>query len=107
MHVSEQSDFYMPFGMRLDGKPLDSMFSTRDSAEHKHLKQPVAGSFALSSIRQLEPLVDECTDIFINEMAKRSPTPVDFSSWLQWYAFDVSGAITFLKGLALWSKGGT
>jgi hypothetical protein len=91
--------------MRLDGKPLDNMFSTRDQADHKHLKQPVAGSFALSSIRQLEPLVDECTDIFIEEMAKRSPAPVDFSTWLQWYAFDVIGSITFLKRFGFMEQG--
>ena len=91
--------------MMLDGKPLPSMFSVRDPADHRHLKQPVAGTFALSSMRQLEPLVDECTDIFIDAMAKQSPAPVDFGAWLQWYAFDVIGSITFLKRFGFMEQG--
>ena len=91
--------------MMLDGKPLPSMFSTRDPADHRHLKQPVAGSFALSSIRNLEPLVDECTDIFIDAMTKRSPAPMDFGAWLQWYAFDVIGSITFLRRFGFMEQG--
>jgi hypothetical protein len=81
------------------------MFSTRDGTDHKHLKAPVSGIFSLSSIRQLEPIIDECTDIFIDEMTKRSPKPVDFSTWLQWYAFDVIGSITFLARFGFMEQG--
>ena len=91
--------------MMLDGKPLSSMFSVRDPGDHRRLKQPVAGTFALSSMRQLEPLIDECTDVFIDAMAKRSPAPVDFGAWLQWYAFDVIGSITFLKRFGFMEQG--
>lgn len=91
--------------MMLDGKPLESMFSTRDPVEHKHLKTPVAGAFALSTMRQLEPLVDECSDIFIDAMMKRSPAVIDLGTWVQYYAFDVIGAITFLKRFGFMEQG--
>ena len=49
--------------------------------------------------------MDECTDIFINAIAKRSPAPVDFGAWLQWYAFDVICSITFLKRFGSMEQG--
>lgn len=62
----------------------------------------------MSSLRQLEPLVDEVTQSFAKKMrALSSPPPetsqphtaniVDIGEWLQFYAFDVIGAITFSR----------
>lgn len=67
----------------------------QDPAYHKRLKESVAGKFSMTSIRTLEPYVDECTDIFLSEMRVRAGQAVDLSDWCQYYAFDVVGAITF------------
>lgn len=74
---------------------MASMFSTRSVAEHKHLKTAVASKFSMTSLRDMEPMVDECSDIFLDAMRDLSGAPVDLGAWLQWYAFDVIGAITF------------
>lgn len=78
-----------------DGTLMPSMFSTIDPAYHKALKQPVASSFSMTSIRKFEPYVDQCSDIFISAMRARAGQKVDLSDWCQFYAFDVIGAITF------------
>jgi hypothetical protein len=51
----------------------------------------------MSSIKTLEPLVDPCSQIFVKSMTDLAGQRVDLGIWLQWYAFDVIGAITFNK----------
>lgn len=83
---------------------MASMFSTRSPAEHKHLKTAVASKFSLTSLRDMEPFVDECSDIFLDAMRDLAGTPVDLGEWLQWYAFDVIGAITFRQRFGFMEK---
>jgi cytochrome P450 len=74
---------------------MDSLFTTRDPVLHKALKRPVAGKFSMTSIRTMEPLVDECSEIFVQSMRDLEDQRVDLGAWLQYYAFDVIGMITF------------
>jgi cytochrome P450 len=76
-------------------KVMESLFTTRDPDYHKALKRPVAGKFSMTSIRTMEPLVDECSGIFAQSMRDLEGQVVDLGAWLQWYAFDVIGMITF------------
>ncbi|KAJ6037219.1 cytochrome P450 [Penicillium herquei] len=71
------------------------MFSIRDPTTHQALRRPVAQKFSMSSIKSLEPFADECTKIFLDSMKDLEGQRVDLGAWLQWYAFDVIGAITF------------
>lgn len=79
------------------GKVLDSMFSTRDPAYHKFLKSSVSKIFSMTNIKNFEVYADDCTQIFMEAMADLEGTAVDFSHWLQWYAFDVIGSLTFQR----------
>ncbi|EOD43118.1 putative cytochrome p450 oxidoreductase protein [Neofusicoccum parvum UCRNP2] len=99
-----KSDFYDSFDTPYDGKAMASMFSTRSPAEHKHLKTAVASKFSLTSLRNMEPLVDECSDIFLDAMRDLAGKPVNLGEWLQWYAFDVIGAITFRQRFGFMEK---
>lgn len=76
---------------------MDSMFTARDPAYHRGLKTQVAQFFALSSMRNYEPYVDECTDIFAAAMRDLQGQQVDLAEWLQWYAFDVVAGLTFQR----------
>ena len=78
-----------------ENKLMPSMFTARDPAEHKALKRPVAAKFSMTTIRTLEPLVDECSEIFVESMKDLEGQKIDLGAWLQWYAFDVIGMITF------------
>ncbi|KAL3459726.1 cytochrome P450 [Aspergillus heterothallicus] len=90
-----KSDFYIPFAAKHEGTPLDTLFSTRDPSFHKYLKVPVAQKYSMTTIRQFEPMADECTALFFEAMHDLEGQKVDFGAWLQWYAFDVIAAMTF------------
>jgi hypothetical protein len=49
----------------------------------------------------MEPFADECTQIFLDAMRSLQDNPdpnsIDLGAWLQWYAFDVIGAISFQR----------
>ena len=89
-----------------DGKPLPSIFSTLGQEEHRRLKSGVAQKYSMSSLLRLEPLVDNVTQNFIARIRQFSstalgnelrPPVVDLGAWVQYYAFDVIGAITFSR----------
>lgn len=83
---------------------MPSMFSVREPAAHQALRRPVAQKFSMSSIKSLEPLADECTEIFIDAMRDLEGQRIDLGAWLQWYAFDVIGAITFQRRFGFMEK---
>jgi cytochrome P450 len=80
------------------------MFSTRDPAYHQALKRSVSQKFSMSSIKAMETLVDDCNGIFLSAMKEMQGKSVDLGEWLQWYAFDVIGAITFQKKFGFMEK---
>lgn len=83
---------------------MPSMFSIRDPVAHQALRRPVAQKFSMSSIKSLEPFADECTKIFLDSMKELQGQKVDLGVWLQWYAFDVIGAITFQRRFGFMEK---
>lgn len=83
---------------------MPSMFTVRDPIAHQALRRPVAQKFSMSSIKSLEPFADECTGIFIDAMRDLEGQQVDIGAWLQWYAFDVIGAITFQRRFGFMEK---
>ncbi|KAH0437089.1 cytochrome P450 [Colletotrichum camelliae] len=99
--ISDPSAMFTIYGIGSkflkEGKSMPSMFSTTDPEEHKALKRPVAQKFSMSSIRTLEYLVDPCSQIFTDAMLEMQGQVVDLGTWVQWYAFDVIGAISFAR----------
>ncbi|KAF4769461.1 hypothetical protein HAV15_008703 [Penicillium sp. str.  len=54
----------------------------------------------MSSLVQYEPMVDETTEIFLDQTSRLfadGSTVCDFARWLQFFAFDVIGSITYSK----------
>lgn len=51
----------------------------------------------MTSMKAMEYLVDPCSEIFTAAITDLQGQVVDLGEWLQWYAFDVIGAITFSK----------
>ncbi|KAL3442486.1 cytochrome P450 [Aspergillus insuetus] len=94
-----KSAFYDAFSPIHEETVMPSMFSVRDPSTHQALRRPVAQKFSMSSIRAMEPFADECTHILLDAMRSLEGTgyPIDLGAWLQWYAFDVIGAISFQR----------
>ncbi|CAG8925610.1 unnamed protein product [Penicillium salamii] len=99
-----KSRFYDTFHPVYEDEPMPSMFSVRDPVQHQALRRPVAQKFSMSSIKALEPYADECTKIFMDAMRDLEGQCIDLSVWLQWYAFDVIGVITFQRRFGFMEK---
>ncbi|CAI7668891.1 unnamed protein product [Penicillium crustosum] len=95
-----KSEFY-PVQMTVSkGEPLPSLFSTLDETFHANLRRSVNHAFSMSSLVQYEPMVDETTEIFLDQTSRLfadGSTVCDFARWLQFFAFDVIGSITYSK----------
>lgn len=95
-----QSEFY-PVQMSLSkGELLPSLFSTREEKFHASLRRCVNSAFSMTTLVQYEPLVDETSKIFLDQTEKifaSTGQPCDFYRWLQFYAFDIIGTLTYSK----------
>lgn len=95
-----KSDFYPVQQAVVRGHRLQSLFSTQDEAYHARYRRCVNHAFSMSSLVGYEPLVDRTTDAFIEETKRRYCGPgrtCNFSKWLQFFAFDVIGELTWSK----------
>lgn len=80
------------------GHSLQSLFSTVDNDFHQQFRRCVNSAFAMSALVQYEPFVDNTTKLFLQQTEKlyaNNPDGCDFTRWLQFYAFDVIGEITY------------
>ncbi|KAL1958667.1 hypothetical protein VTO42DRAFT_4010 [Malbranchea cinnamomea] len=95
-----KSKFY-PVQMAVaKGKPVPSLFNTQDETFHANLRRCVNSAFSMSALVQYEPMIDKTTELFLDQTSKiyaSTGKVCDFSKWLQFYAFDVIGSITYSK----------
>ena len=102
-----KSDFYSVWQNIVNGKRAASMVFTTDEAQHARMKRPVAPAYSLSTLVEIEPLIDSTTAVFmsrLDELFAETGNVCDLGKWLQWYAFDVIGELTFSKRLGFLEK---
>lgn len=95
-----KSDFYVVQQSTVKGHSLASLFSTTDNNFHSRFRRCVNSAFSMSSLVQYEPFVDNTTKLFLDQTSRlfaNKATGCDFTRWLQFYAFDVIGEITYSK----------
>jgi Cytochrome P450 len=66
------------------------------------LKRPIAGIYTTSNLMSFECYVDSTMRFFFKQLDTRFETTksvCDFGNWLQYFAFDVIGELTFSKRL--------
>ncbi|TKX20155.1 pisatin demethylase-like protein 4 [Elsinoe australis] len=88
-------------------KPQMNLFSTRSETEHREQKKKIANAYTLESLLRMEGRVDDCSRLFLGRMGGFADKgeEVDLGAWLQYYAFDVVGELTFAKKLGFLEKG--
>jgi cytochrome P450 len=94
-----KSDFYSLFDIKTPAGTASTIFSVRDENIHKVKKRPVANAFSMSTLRELEPMNDACSEILLRKLREREGQEIDLGKWLHWYAFDVISSITFSNRL--------
>src|ERR1700722_20900634 len=82
------------------GQRLPSLFSTTDESYHANLRRSVNSAFSMSALVQYEPFVDKVTRVFLDQTERlfaAGNKVCNFAEWLQYYAFDVIGQITYSR----------
>ncbi|KAL8400961.1 hypothetical protein RB594_001113 [Gaeumannomyces avenae] len=95
-----KSDFYIVQQSVAKGQRLPSLFSTTDNDFHAQFRRCVNGAFAMSALVQYEPFVDNTTRLFLRQtetLWADNDDGCDMGRWMQFYAFDVIGEITYSK----------
>ncbi|KAK3332588.1 cytochrome P450 [Cercophora scortea] len=98
-----KSDFYKTLQPMIGGRRIPGLFHTQDNDVHRALKKPIAGIYSMTNLVEFEPRVDSTIRFLLQRLddtQKADPSgSVDLGTWLQWFAFDVMGEITFSKRL--------
>jgi len=96
-----KGDFYAAVRPYTRGRGQQHLvFNTIDEKRHKLLKRPIAPLYANVNVAAYEPLVDEVLRSFDKQVRQRfagSPDGFDLGQWLQFYAFDSVGTMTFSR----------
>lgn len=97
-----KSSFYIVQQAVAKGQRLQSLFSSTDEGYHAKYRRCVNSAFSMSSLVNYEPLVDSTMNAFIEQTRQRYSNTgerCNFSRWLQFFAFDVIGELTWSKRL--------
>ncbi|RYP31585.1 hypothetical protein DL767_005694 [Monosporascus sp. MG133] len=103
-----KSDFYRALLMKPNGKPIPGIFATQDEGIHHMLKKPVSNAYSMTTLLSFEPYVDTTMEVFCRELERRfaaTGRSCDLGAWLQMFAFDVIGELTFSKRLGFLESG--
>ncbi|KAF7128513.1 hypothetical protein CNMCM5793_003301 [Aspergillus hiratsukae] len=84
-----------------------NLFSLRDSKSHAAERRKLSGLYSMSTLLRYEPYVDNCVSILrdrLDEAAKHRVS-LSMNHWMQCFAFDVIGEITFSKRFGFLDRG--
>ena len=96
-----KTDFYMP----QQGKRKFDIFAERNEQLHGQQRRLVSSAYSMTSLVELEVFVDNTIKVFHEEMAKRCGQSLDFANWLQLFAFDVIGEVSFSRSFGFLQAG--
>ncbi|KAJ5891004.1 Cytochrome P450 [Penicillium subrubescens] len=102
-----KTNFYHVQQQLAKGKPTPTLFTTTDEDFHAAIKRPISGAYSMSTLTEFEPFVDQTIHTLfgrLDEFVTRDEV-CDIAVWLQYYAFDVIGELTFSKPLGFLEKG--
>ncbi|EAS33898.3 cytochrome P450 oxidoreductase [Coccidioides immitis RS] len=76
-----------------------TLFTDRNSKRHAAERRKVSAAYSLSTLVSYEGFVDDCVGIFDQRLRGFADQKlgINFGHWLQCFAFDVIGEITFSK----------
>ncbi|KAH9884993.1 cytochrome P450 [Xylariomycetidae sp. FL2044] len=82
-------------------------FNDRDTRRHNAARKLYSSPYAMSSLLSYEPYVTECIDIFRQRLTELAQTGlvVNLHHWLQCYAFDLIGLMTFSERFGFLDRG--
>ncbi|GAW15137.1 hypothetical protein ANO14919_045460 [Xylariales sp. No.14919] len=85
-----------------------NLFADRSIARHADTRRQLQSTYSMTSLVSYEPYVDQCADVFAQRLAEMSGgggEAVDMGHWMQCYAFDVIGQITYGRRIGFLDRG--
>ena len=92
----------------VNGKRVASLVAMTDEAEQTRSRRPVAHAYSLSTMVEYEGLVDSTIAMFLSRLDEKyaeTGKVLNLGLWLQFFAFDVIGELTFSKRLGFLANG--
>lgn len=87
---------------------MPAVFNTQDEDMHKHLRCPIAPLYSMTNVVKFEPLVDQTLAVLLKQLDDRflsNNMPFDLGDWLQYFAFDSMGTLTFSRRYGFLERG--
>ncbi|KAK0922838.1 hypothetical protein LTS16_012210 [Friedmanniomyces endolithicus] len=97
-----KSDWYSVW----QGHRKFDLFGERDEKIHGEQRRLVSRAYAMDSLKDLEEYVDHAVTVFLDNMSERQGQVIDMGNWVQLFAFDVIGEVTFSKRFGFMDSGG-
>ncbi|GKZ85790.1 hypothetical protein AnigIFM56816_011761 [Aspergillus niger] len=96
-----KAPFYSAFGN--PDTPRSDLFSELDNLRHATKRKKVSSLYSMSALVNYEATIDKVTEELCQSMNRLCSTgeAFDFMPWMQFYAFDVIGAITVSRPVYL------
>ncbi|OQE43521.1 hypothetical protein PENCOP_c003G04112 [Penicillium coprophilum] len=103
----QKTNFYSVQQQLAKGRPTPTLFTTTDEAFHAAIKKPISSAYSMSTLTEFEPFVDKTIHTLFGRLDEfvAEAKVCDIATWLQYYAFDVIGELTFSKPLGFLEKG--
>ncbi|EWZ28072.1 hypothetical protein FOZG_18206 [Fusarium oxysporum Fo47] len=79
------------------GRRKFDLFAEQDEKIHGAQRRLVSRPYAMTYLKDLEPFVDSALHVFIDKLHGMAGQSIDLGAWLQLFAFDVIGELTFSK----------
>ncbi|KAH7237944.1 cytochrome P450 [Fusarium solani] len=101
-----KSDYYKPL---LNPNPEEqNIFPIQDNERHKERRRRISPLYTMSSMVSYEPAVDDMTAVCMRKLYQFAEEGrlIDIPHWMQYYAFDVIGEITFNKSFNMMENEG-
>ncbi|KAL3494848.1 cytochrome P450 [Aspergillus germanicus] len=95
-----KSPFYSTLAPYTKKGALPAVFSSRDEEVHRWLRSPIASLYSMSKVLPLENFINKTIEVMSAQLDARfvdSQATFDLAHWLQYFAFDVMGTLTFSK----------
>ena len=102
-----KSAFYPIQCISWNKRPEANLFSTQDPEYHRIEKRKVGAAYSTHNLLDSEAAIDSCINLFLSRMdafASKHES-VDLGTWLQYYAFDVIGEVTFAQKFGFLEQG--
>ncbi|KAG8159003.1 hypothetical protein KVR01_011446 [Diaporthe batatas] len=98
-----KSDFYSVNDAVQDGQVIQNVFGTRSNAFHTKYMRPIQKLYSMNSMLAMEGLVDKTIRSLCEQLENRfmdgrnANKACDLADWIEFYAWDVVGEVTFSK----------